>query len=157
MSARMSGTKKEPKPKLLSPDIFRLGRGLPREGVGAKKFGTSLETREIKFFCQDIRGFCRDVLEAHEKFEKKTFVFNFRSLECGESPLETFFQTEILSKEFWGPCRPKPSLTKPPFPIFRSFSRWIVRRFCLFHFCGCVLQILLSFEACPGLIHIFLI
>ena len=31
------GTKKEHKPKLLSPDIFWWGRGLPREGVGAKK------------------------------------------------------------------------------------------------------------------------
>ena len=50
-----SGTKKEPKPKLLSPDIFRWGRGLPHEGVGAKKFGMSLETREIKRFWRDIR------------------------------------------------------------------------------------------------------
>ena len=45
-----SGTKKEHKPKLLSPDIFRWGRGLRREGVGARKFGKSLETREIKLF-----------------------------------------------------------------------------------------------------------
>ena len=44
------GTKKEHKPKLLSPYIFRWGRGLPREGVGAKKFDMSLETREIKLF-----------------------------------------------------------------------------------------------------------
>ena len=43
-----SGTKEEHKPKLLIPDIFRWGRGLPCEGVGAKKFGMSLETREIK-------------------------------------------------------------------------------------------------------------
>ena len=33
-----SGTKKEPKPKLLSPDIFWWGGGLPRVWVGAKKF-----------------------------------------------------------------------------------------------------------------------
>ena len=33
----LSGTKKEPKPKLLSPDIFWWGGGIPREGVGAKK------------------------------------------------------------------------------------------------------------------------
>ena len=39
-----SGTK----PKLWSPDIFWWGRGLPYEGVGAKKFGMPLETREIK-------------------------------------------------------------------------------------------------------------
>ena len=34
----MSGRKKEPKPKLFGPDIFGRGGGLPREGVGAKKF-----------------------------------------------------------------------------------------------------------------------
>ena len=67
-----SGTEKEPKPKLLSPDIFRWGRGLPREGVGAKKFGMSLETREIKLFGRDIAGFCWDIPEAPEKFEKKS-------------------------------------------------------------------------------------
>ena len=42
-NSQQSGTKKEPKPKLLSPDIFRWGGGLPREGVGAKKFGMFLE------------------------------------------------------------------------------------------------------------------
>ena len=67
IQSRKSGPKKEPKPKLLSPDIFRLGRGLPCEGVGAKKFGMSLETRDIP--------------EVPEKFENKKFVFNFRSLE----------------------------------------------------------------------------
>ena len=72
-----SGTKKEPKPKLLSPDIFWWGRGLPREGVGAKKFDTSLETQGIKLFWRDIPGFCRDIPEAPEKFEKKMFGFNF--------------------------------------------------------------------------------
>ena len=75
-----SGTKKEPKPKLLSPDIFRLGRGLPRQRVGAKKFDMSLETREIKLFWRDIPGFCRDIPAVPEKFEKNKFVFNVRSL-----------------------------------------------------------------------------
>ena len=42
--------KNEPKPKLVGPDIFGRGGGLPREGVGAKKFGMSLETREVQFF-----------------------------------------------------------------------------------------------------------
>ena len=41
----------------------------------------SLETREIKLFWRDIPGFCRDIPEAPEKFEKKKFVFNFRSLQ----------------------------------------------------------------------------
>ena len=48
-----------------------MGRGLPRERVGAKKFDTSLETREIKLFARDIPGFCRDLPEVPEKFEKK--------------------------------------------------------------------------------------
>ena len=79
-----SGTKKEPKPKLLSPDIFWWGGGLPREGVGAKKFGMSLETQGIKLLWRDIPGFCRDIPAAPEKFEKKMFGFNFRSLFQGK-------------------------------------------------------------------------
>ena len=47
---------KEHKPKLLGPDVFRWGGGLPREGVGAKKFGMPLETREIKL----LGGISRD-------------------------------------------------------------------------------------------------
>ena len=72
-----SGTKKEHKPKLLSSDIFRWGRGLPREGVGAKKFDMSLESRELKLFWRDTPGFCWDIPEVPEKFEKKKFVFKF--------------------------------------------------------------------------------
>ena len=78
----LSVKKKEPKPKLFGPDIFGWGGGLPREGVGAEKFGMSLETRETKLFRRDIPGFCRDIPEVPEKFEKKKFVFNFRSLFC---------------------------------------------------------------------------
>ena len=74
---RVSGKTKEHKPKLSSPDMFRWGRGLPREGVGAKKFGMSLETREIKLFWRDIPGFCWDIPAVSEKFEKRKFVFNF--------------------------------------------------------------------------------
>ena len=48
--------------QLFDPDTFRWGGGLPREGVGAKKFGMSLETREIKLYWRDIPGFCRDIL-----------------------------------------------------------------------------------------------
>ena len=51
--------KKEPKPKLLSPDIFWWGGGLPREGVGAKKFSMSLETQGIKLFWRDFAGISR--------------------------------------------------------------------------------------------------
>ena len=62
-----SGTKKEHKPK---SGYFRWGRGLPHEGAGAKKFGMSLETREIKLFWRDILGFCRDIAAVPEEFEK---------------------------------------------------------------------------------------
>ena len=40
---------REYKPKLLGPDIFLWGGGLPREG-GAIKFGTSLETQGSQTF-----------------------------------------------------------------------------------------------------------
>ena len=67
----MSG--KEHKPKLLSPDIFRWGRGLPREGVGVKKFGMSLETRKIKLLGRDIPGYPA----VPEEFEKKKVRVQF--------------------------------------------------------------------------------
>ena len=38
-AVKLSDKKKEHKSKLLGPDIFRWGGGLPREGMGAKKFG----------------------------------------------------------------------------------------------------------------------
>ena len=69
----LSGKKKEPKPKLLGPDIFGWGGGLPREGVGAKKFSMSFETQGSQTFWRDIPG-------VPEKFEKKMFAFNFRTL-----------------------------------------------------------------------------
>ena len=63
--------KRNPNPNFLGPDIFQWGRGLPRERVGAKKFDTSLETREIKLFGRDIPGFCRDIPGAPEKLKRK--------------------------------------------------------------------------------------
>ena len=70
---------KEHKPKLFGPDFFGWGRALPREGVGAEKFGMSFETQETKLFGRDIPGFCRDIPGMPKKFEKKRFGFNFRS------------------------------------------------------------------------------
>ena len=49
--------KKEPKPKLFGPDIFGWGGGLPREGVGAKKFVMSFETQGNQTLWRDIPGF----------------------------------------------------------------------------------------------------
>ena len=64
---RVSGKKKEPKPKLFGPDIFGWGGGL--EGVvGAEKFGMALQAKETKLFLGGIsRDFCRDIQEAPEK------------------------------------------------------------------------------------------
>ena len=53
------------------------------------------------------------------------------------------------------PCHPKPSLAKPPFPIFFFCSVYlvlIVRMFRFFSAAFCCFQ---CFTACPGLIHMF--
>ena len=44
---------------------------------GAKNFGMSLETREIKLFGRDIPGFCWDIPGAPEKFGKKSLCSIF--------------------------------------------------------------------------------
>ena len=73
----VSGRKKNPNPNFLVR-IFSSGVGVFHvNGVGAKKFDTSLETREIKLFGWDIPGFCRDIPEVPEKFEKKKVCVQF--------------------------------------------------------------------------------
>ena len=42
--------KRNPNLNFFGPDIFQRGGGLPREGVGAERFGMSPETRETKLF-----------------------------------------------------------------------------------------------------------
>ena len=77
-----SGQRNEPKPKLFGPDIFGWGGGLPREGVGAKKFGMSFETQGTKLF----RGISRDfagISRQRPKSLRKTIVLNSRPLICG--------------------------------------------------------------------------
>ena len=67
--------KREHKPKLLSPDIFRWGRGLPREGVGAKKVRhVSRNQGNQTLVGRDIPGFCWDIPAVPEKFGKKVCV-----------------------------------------------------------------------------------
>ena len=60
-----------------------VGWGLPREGVGAKKFGMSFKAQGNQLFGGISRDFCRDIPGAPEKFEKKELVFNFWSLNVG--------------------------------------------------------------------------
>ena len=68
-----SGKRKEPKPKLFGPDIFRWGGGLPREWVGAKKFGMSFETQGIQTFWRDIPGFGGISWGRPKSLRKKSF------------------------------------------------------------------------------------
>ena len=48
--AQCSGKRKEHELKLFGPDIFWWGGGLPREGVGTKKFGMSFEAQGKETF-----------------------------------------------------------------------------------------------------------
>ena len=81
---RFSGKTKEPKPKLFGPDILGWGGGLPREGVGAEKFGMSLETRETKLSWRDIPGFWRDITAVPEKFENQILAPEVVSFQAGQ-------------------------------------------------------------------------
>ena len=109
--------KVEPRPKLFGPDIFQWGRGLPREGVGAKKVGMSLETREIKLFWRDIPEFCRDVPAVPEKFEKKKIVFNFWPL---MTHLQPFYDILIIRSGETDPVQFKGRFQQGPF----AYKHW---------------------------------
>ena len=88
---QLSGRKKECAQKLLGPDIFQWGGVLPREGVGAKKFGMSLETQGKQIFWRDILGFwlgCPGVVN----FSLARFDVNdleMKKLACLKLPLKT--------------------------------------------------------------------
>ena len=75
---KISGTKKSTSPNFLVRICFGGAGVFHVNGVGAKKFGMSLETREIELFCRDIPGFCWDF----PRLRKKKFVFNFWPLKC---------------------------------------------------------------------------
>ena len=47
------------------------------KGWGPKSSVCPSKPRETKLFWRDIPGFCRDIPEAPEKFEKKMFGFSF--------------------------------------------------------------------------------
>ena len=48
------------------------------KGWGPNSSVCPSKPRESNFFWRDIPGFCQDIPEAHEKFEKKMFGFNSR-------------------------------------------------------------------------------
>ena len=62
-----SGKKKSTNPNfwVLGPDILQWGGGLPLEGVRAKKFGISLETRETKPSLSGISPILLGILGRH--------------------------------------------------------------------------------------------
>ena len=74
------------------------------KGWGAKKFGMSFETREIKLFGRDISAFCWDVLAAPEKFEKKKVSVQFLApiylmcLFCSLCKRRAHFQGQAVAK-----------------------------------------------------------
>ena len=71
----MSGTKKEHKPKLLSPDIFWWGGGLPREGVGGQKVRYAPRNQGKETFLAGYPGFLPGYPGGRpEKFEKTNCV-----------------------------------------------------------------------------------
>ena len=49
-----------------------MGRGLPREGVGAIEFGMSLEARELKLFGRISRDFGWDIAAVPESLRKES-------------------------------------------------------------------------------------
>ena len=74
------GGKRNPNPNFLVR-IFSSGVGVFHvNGWGPKSSIRPSKPGKIKLFGRDIPGFCRDIPGAPEKFEKKKFVFNFRSL-----------------------------------------------------------------------------
>ena len=61
----------------MSPDIFRRAKGLPCEGVGAKKFGMSLDSKPGKSnFLGGISRLIAGISRRCPKSLKKKFVFN---------------------------------------------------------------------------------
>ena len=66
-----SGTKKEHKPKLLSPDIFRWGRGLPGEGVGGQKVRHLSRNPGKQNFWAGYPGIFAGISQGHPKSLRK--------------------------------------------------------------------------------------
>ena len=77
---RIQGGKRNPNPNFLVR-IFSSGVGVFHvNGWGPKSSIRPSKPGKSNFFGRDIPGFCRDIPGVPEKFEKKRFVFNFRSV-----------------------------------------------------------------------------
>ena len=79
------------------------------KGWGPKSSVCPSKPRESNAFWRDIPGCCRDIPEAPEKFEKKTFGFNFWPQVFGCAPQGSYSNTRDSKKDseepwegFWG-------------------------------------------------------
>ena len=88
--SKVQGRKRNPNPNFLVR-ISSGGVGVFRvNGWGPKKFGMSFETQGNQTFGRDVPGFCRDIPELPEKFEKRKFVFNFWPIKVTKKWLSGF-------------------------------------------------------------------
>ena len=71
-----SGKKKEHKPKLLGPDIFQWGGGLPLEGVGPKSSVRASKPGKSNFLGGTSRDFAGISRRCPKSLEKKQSVFD---------------------------------------------------------------------------------
>ena len=115
---RMWTKKKEPKPKLFGPDIFGMGGGLPREGMGAKKFGISLKTQENQTFWRDIPGNFGGISRVPKKFENRKVCVQFLSpnYTCGRNG------SSLLSRSMMAPPRTPASSGIPPLHLNYTYT-----------------------------------
>ena len=93
--------KKEPKPKLLSPDIFSWdGGAFHVKGWGPKSSVCPSKPRESNLFWRDIPGFCRDIPEAPEKVWEKNVWVQFLAPKrlCSECSSLLYRENTILFK-----------------------------------------------------------
>ena len=84
-----------------------LGESLPRDWVGAKKFGTSLEAHgEIKHFWRDIPAFCWDIPAVPKMFEneKKTLCSILAPTFSTSRRATTSTQTQHLMQHLYCAC-----------------------------------------------------
>ena len=113
----LSGTQNEPKPKLVSPYIFRWGRGLPHEGVGGQKVRYAPRNQGNQTFLAGypgiLPGYPGGAREVWEKSLGSIFV--------------PYFKTTVLGPLDWKSGRPKDAKfnhdgSNPPFSALWLFG-----------------------------------
>ena len=72
-------------------------------GWGPKSSVCLSKPGKIKLFGRDMSGFCRDIPEEPEKFEKKRFGFNSRPLTSRHFPGRDFSNFNKRPRTYLGP------------------------------------------------------